>query len=104
MRLGNGTLLRVTDGVLNGHTGPVSVGIRPEKLHVGPGRDGNSLSGEIIERAYVGVSTQYVVKTSVGNVTRVRPGSRIAHAGRAAGAVVRTGRNVRRLETGGDRP
>ena len=47
---------------------PVSVGIRPEKLHVG-GSGGNSLTGEIIERAYVGVSTQYVVKTSVGNVT-----------------------------------
>ena len=56
-------------GVLNGQTGPVSVGIRPEKLHVGSGSDGNSLTGEIIERAYVGVSTQYVVQTSVGNVT-----------------------------------
>ena len=32
-------------------------------------RSGNSLTGEIIERAYVGVSTQYVVKTPVGNVT-----------------------------------
>ena len=69
VRLENGTMLHVTAGVLNGHTGPVSVGIRPEKLHVGAGRGGNSLTGEIIERAYVGVSTQYVVKTSVGNVT-----------------------------------
>jgi spermidine/putrescine transport system ATP-binding protein len=69
VRLGNGTLLHVSPRVLNGHTGPVSVGIRPEKLHVGGGTDRNSLTGEIIERAYVGVSTQYVVQTTVGNVT-----------------------------------
>ena len=68
VRLGNGTLLHVAPAVLNGHAGPVSVGIRPEKLHVGGG-NGNSLAGKIIERAYVGVSTQYVVQTSVGNVT-----------------------------------
>ena len=30
---------------------------------------GNSLTGKIVERAYVGVSTQYVVETSVGQVT-----------------------------------
>jgi spermidine/putrescine transport system ATP-binding protein len=68
VRLTNGTMLHVAPRVLNGHTGPVSVGIRPEKLHV-DGRGGNSLTGEIIDRAYVGVSTQYVVKTSVGDVT-----------------------------------
>ena len=32
----------------------------------------------------------------------VRPGGRVAHAGRAAGAVVRAGRNVRRFPTGGE--
>jgi spermidine/putrescine transport system ATP-binding protein len=69
VRLTNGTMLHVAPSVLNGHTGPVSVGIRPEKLHVDSGGGGNSLTGEIIERAYVGVSTQYVVQTSVGNVT-----------------------------------
>ncbi len=61
-------MLRVGPGVLNGETGAVSVGIRPEKLRVG-GDEGNSLTGEIVERAYVGVSTQYVVRTAVGDVT-----------------------------------
>jgi len=46
----------------------VSVGIRPEKLRLGT--DGaNTLAGTIVERAYTGVSTQYVVKTSVGELT-----------------------------------
>jgi spermidine/putrescine transport system ATP-binding protein len=68
VRLTGGAVLRVGPGILNGQTGSVSVGIRPEKLKVGGG-EGNSLAGEIVERAYVGVSTQYVVKTAVGDVT-----------------------------------
>jgi spermidine/putrescine transport system ATP-binding protein len=67
VRLENGTMLKIAPSVLNGRTGPVAVGIRPEKLKIGPGE--NTLSGEIIERAYVGVSTQYVVNTPVGQVS-----------------------------------
>jgi spermidine/putrescine transport system ATP-binding protein len=68
VRLASGEVLRVAPGSLNGRTGPVSVGIRPEKLHIG-GSGANRLSGEIVERAYVGVSTQYVVLTPVGQVS-----------------------------------
>jgi spermidine/putrescine transport system ATP-binding protein len=68
VRLENGTMLHVAPGILQGRTGAVSVGIRPEKLRIGIG-EVNALSGEIVERAYVGVSTQYVVETSVGQVS-----------------------------------
>jgi spermidine/putrescine transport system ATP-binding protein len=67
VRLADGAMLQIAPAVLNGRTGSVAVGIRPEKLSIGPGV--NTLSGEIVERAYVGVSTQYVVKTSVGQVS-----------------------------------
>jgi spermidine/putrescine transport system ATP-binding protein len=68
VRLENGTMVHVDRAVIGDRAGAVSVGIRPEKLRVGPGGT-NTLSGEIVERAYVGVSTQYVVKTSVGQVS-----------------------------------
>jgi spermidine/putrescine transport system ATP-binding protein len=68
VRLDSGTVLRVPPGTLNGHKGKVSVGIRPEKLRVG-GNEENSLAGEIIDRAYVGVSTQYLVRTALGEVS-----------------------------------
>jgi spermidine/putrescine transport system ATP-binding protein len=68
VRLDGGETLRVASGPLNGHTGQVSVGIRPEKLQIS-GTGVNRLAGEIVERAYVGVSTQYVVKTPMGEVS-----------------------------------
>jgi spermidine/putrescine transport system ATP-binding protein len=68
VRLENGQTLRVSPAELDGRSREVSVGIRPEKLHIG-GTGVNRLSGEIVERAYVGVSTQYVVKTSMGEVS-----------------------------------
>jgi len=74
VRLDSGTVLRVPPGTLNGHQGKVSVGIRPEKLRVG-GNEENSLAGEIIDRAYVGVSTQYLVRTALGEVSVYVQGS-----------------------------
>ena len=65
VRLENGQTLRVDPSELDGRSRDVSVGIRPEKLHIG-GTGINRISGEIVERAYVGVSTQYVLKTSMG--------------------------------------
>jgi spermidine/putrescine transport system ATP-binding protein len=54
---------------LNGRTGAVAVGVRPEKLRLGPPLEGeNTLSGTISETAYVGVATQYVVSTGAGDV------------------------------------
>jgi len=68
VRLANGTVLHVAPASLAGHTGQVAVGIRPEKITIGAGGR-NTLSGDCIERAYVGVSTQYVVRTPVGELT-----------------------------------
>ena len=77
------------------------MGIRPEKLQVGGG-EGNSLTGEIVERAYVGVSTQYVVRTAVGDVTVFVQGGRLTNAGRQIELTFATGGNVRRLPMGGE--
>jgi spermidine/putrescine transport system ATP-binding protein len=46
----------------------VSIGVRPEKLSVGD-ESGNVLRGTVFERAYIGVSTQYVVDTEAGRIT-----------------------------------
>ena len=43
--------------------GPVSIGIRPEKIRLGGGAE-NTLEGTVKEQAYIGVSTQYVVETA----------------------------------------
>jgi spermidine/putrescine transport system ATP-binding protein len=49
-------------------SGAVAVGVRPEKLLVGGG-EVNRLDGTVAERAYVGVSTQYIVDTPAGALT-----------------------------------
>jgi spermidine/putrescine transport system ATP-binding protein len=70
VRLGDGTIVRIPAESLRGRAGPVRVGIRPEKIR--PFGDGaNTLEGAVKERAYIGVSTQYIVETSNGNVTVV---------------------------------
>jgi spermidine/putrescine transport system ATP-binding protein len=78
VRLGDGTSVRVRAGSLNGRRGRVAVGIRPEKIRPDE-QDGNTLPGVVKERAYVGVSTQYIVETANGDITVVvlndRPGT-----------------------------
>jgi len=50
-------------------SGRVAVGIRPEKIRIGPPGEGdNSLAGTVKETAYVGVATQYVVETGAGTL------------------------------------
>ena len=50
-------------------TGRVAVGIRPEKIRIGPPAEGdNSLAGTVKETAYVGVATQYVIETGAGTL------------------------------------
>jgi spermidine/putrescine transport system ATP-binding protein len=51
-----------------GRTGRVSVGVRPEKLRLGDDAE-NVLRGTVRESAYIGVATQIVVATAVGDVT-----------------------------------
>jgi spermidine/putrescine transport system ATP-binding protein len=70
VRLEDGTQVRVRAGSLDGRTGTVAVGIRPEKIRPAAG-EGNTLQGVVKERAYIGVSTQYIVETQNGNVTVV---------------------------------
>ena len=53
---------------LNGRTGRVAVGIRPEKLRL-DGDGENRLSGTVVETAYVGVATQAIVETTCGRLT-----------------------------------
>jgi spermidine/putrescine transport system ATP-binding protein len=45
----------------------VAIGVRPEKLRVG-GDAVNTLEGTVFERAYIGVSTQYVIDTTAGRI------------------------------------
>jgi spermidine/putrescine transport system ATP-binding protein len=72
LRLGDGTLLRApADGVAG--SGAVRVGVRPEKLRVDASAEGgstdglNALSGTVLDASYIGVSTQYLVKTADGH-------------------------------------
>jgi spermidine/putrescine transport system ATP-binding protein len=68
VRLANGTVVYVAAADLAGRRGTVAVGIRPEKLQIG-NAERNTIAGEVTERAYVGVSTQYIVRTPVGELT-----------------------------------
>ena len=79
-----GPSVEVSQEALNGRTGRVAVGIRPEKIRIGDGQT-NTLSGKVFESAYVGVSTQYVVDTPAGRVTvyvqNLEPGAAVARPG-----------------------
>jgi spermidine/putrescine transport system ATP-binding protein len=66
VKLSDGTVVRAPAST--GRKGPVAVGIRPEKIRLGGGEE-NSLTGEVRESAYIGVSTQYIVATSHGPIT-----------------------------------
>ena len=68
MRLEDGTEVRVPEATLNGRSGQVAVGVRPEKIRLGHGEE-NKLTGRLLETAYVGVATQYVLETRCGNVS-----------------------------------
>src|SRR5439155_2215281 len=46
----------------------VSIGVRPEKLRL-TDNGTNTLNGTVAERAYIGVSTQYVIDTTAGAIT-----------------------------------
>jgi spermidine/putrescine transport system ATP-binding protein len=71
IRLRDGTVLRApADGVAG--SGPVRVGVRPEKLRVAAGQAGpsdglNALAGVVLDASYIGVSTQYVIQTADGH-------------------------------------
>jgi len=68
VRLGEGTVVRVPTEALRDRNGRVAVGVRPEKIRLGHGEE-NKLTGRLLETAYVGVATQYVLETRAGNVS-----------------------------------
>jgi len=66
VRLSDGTIVRAP--AASRRRGKVAVGIRPEKIRLGAGEE-NSLAGDVRERAYIGVSTQYIIDTAHGPIT-----------------------------------
>jgi spermidine/putrescine transport system ATP-binding protein len=77
--LADGTRLRAPSGGMNGASGDVRVGVRPEKLRLLPAvSDGaeasagrNVLAATVVDASYLGVSTQYTVRTGDGHVMTV---------------------------------
>jgi spermidine/putrescine transport system ATP-binding protein len=67
VRLDDGGELRVAARALGGRSGRVALGVRPEKIRLGTSEP-NRLEGRVIERAYVGVATQYVLQTDHGSI------------------------------------
>jgi spermidine/putrescine transport system ATP-binding protein len=81
VRLADGTVVHVPE---SNPAGPVSIGIRPEKIRL-DGTGENTLEGTISEQAYIGVSTQYIVETAAGTITvyvqNTDPAARLARPG-----------------------
>jgi spermidine/putrescine transport system ATP-binding protein len=82
VRLKDGSVVRAPAAV--GRRGQAAIGIRPEKIRLGAGEE-NRLAGEVTERAYIGVSTQYTVSTPAGPITlyvqNAEPGAGAAQTG-----------------------
>ncbi len=84
IRLDDGTVVRAS---VNGRSGEVAAGVRPEKITIGAGGGANELAGTVAETAYIGVATQVVVRTAGGH----GPGVRAEH-GLREGACPHRGR------------
>jgi spermidine/putrescine transport system ATP-binding protein len=75
VRLGDGTTVRVPGDHDGRRDGRVRVGVRPEKLKVtavegaaaSGGPEVNALDGTVLDASYIGVSTQYLVRTADGH-------------------------------------
>ncbi len=65
VRLESGEVVRAR---VDGRTGQVAAGVRPEKIAIGPRGGENVLHGTVVETAYLGVATQVVVQTNAGTV------------------------------------
>ena len=85
VQLRNGPEVRVPAPVLGDRAGQVAVGIRPEKIDLS-GDHENRIDGRIVESAYVGVATQYIVETPCGLLTvyaqNTQPGAGASTQGR----------------------
>ncbi|HLX35219.1 MAG TPA: ABC transporter ATP-binding protein [Candidatus Limnocylindrales bacterium] len=72
LRLQDGSPVRVPKALLDGRTGPISLGVRPEKIRLAEATEqipagSNRLTGTISDASYLGVSTQYIVKLPDGH-------------------------------------
>ena len=75
LRLSDGTSVRAPRAAVDGRTGRLSVGVRPEKIRLHELSDAapagsNQMEGIIRDASYIGVSTQYIVE--------LRDGKRVA--------------------------
>lgn len=77
IKLPDGTIIQAN---LDGASGTVSVGVRPEKVRLGDSA-ANRLTGTVRETAYIGVATQVIVDTPSGGVT-------VFHQNTDAGVVI----------------
>jgi spermidine/putrescine transport system ATP-binding protein len=81
VQLRGGPEVEVRPEALTGRSRAVAVGIRPEKIGIGRNGDErvNKLVGHVVEQAYTGVATQYIVDTPCGQITvyvqNARPGA-----------------------------
>jgi spermidine/putrescine transport system ATP-binding protein len=70
---------------VDGRSGKVAAGVRPEKITIGAGGGANELPGTVAETAYIGVATQAVVRTAAGTVQvfaqNMDPGGRVPSPG-----------------------
>jgi spermidine/putrescine transport system ATP-binding protein len=71
-RIADGTAVRVPRALVQGHEGPVAIGVRPEKIRLAETSASvsptlNRLAGVISDASYLGVSTQYIVSLPDGN-------------------------------------
>jgi spermidine/putrescine transport system ATP-binding protein len=84
VRLDGGAEVRVAPQALDGRSGRVAVGIRPEKIELGE-EQANVLDCVVTERAYIGVATQYVAETACGPLTVYAQNVQRGNAGPAPG-------------------
>lgn len=75
-RLADGTAVRVPRQLVQGQTGAVAIGVRPEKIRLSEATASvapalNRLTGVISDASYLGVSTQYIVSLGGGRSVTV---------------------------------
>jgi len=76
LKLADGSPVRVPKSLLEGRTGEIALGVRPEKIRLHEPKDdvpsgSNRLTGTITDASYLGVSTQYIVKLPHGDTVMV---------------------------------
>jgi spermidine/putrescine transport system ATP-binding protein len=76
LRLEDGSAVRVPSSLIEGRSGSIALGVRPEKIRLSEPSDevavgSNRLAGTISHASYLGVSTQYIVKLADGHTVTV---------------------------------